>query len=84
MIIHLFDSAGDKLCCDDEMISIMKTNLQVAYNLFGRCSTCLKNFQKSVCAMNCSPEQSRFLKPYIKTKPNDGNDNGISYFISIV
>lgn len=81
VMVHLFIAADDKVCCDDEMISIMSESVQIASIFFGRCSTCMKNFRKSVCAMNCSPEQSRFLTPEIKTKPNDGNDTRIPYEI---
>lgn len=73
MVIHFFVSADDKLCCDDEMVTIMKEGFNMASALFGRCSTCMKNFRKLVCAFNCSPEQSRFLIAHNNTKPNDGN-----------
>lgn len=64
--------ASDLLCCDSEMIRIMETNFVIASGLFGRCETCMKNFRKSICAMNCSPKQSQFLTPH--TKPNPENE----------
>lgn len=58
--------ADDKLCCDSEMVQIMEDNFQMAGGLFGRCDTCMKNFRKSICALNCSPNQTQFMTPYIE------------------
>lgn len=66
--------ASDLLCCDSEMIQIMEANFVMASGLFGRCETCMKNFQKSICAFNCSPKQSKFLTPHT-TSVKQGEDN---------
>lgn len=53
----------------------MAGKLGQASNIFLRCPTCLENFRKSICAMNCSPRQSEFLKSYVKTVvPEDDSD----------
>ncbi|XP_031627932.1 NPC intracellular cholesterol transporter 1 homolog 1b [Contarinia nasturtii] len=52
-------------CCNAEMVQIMENNFKLFSSMFGRCSSCLKNFQKSICALNCSPKHSQFLDPYI-------------------
>lgn len=53
--------AMDLVCCDADMIQVMANSLTTAFAIFGRCPTCMGNFQKSICAMNCSPHQSKFL-----------------------
>lgn len=61
----LFHSkASDLVCCDDANVRVMANSLEAASSIFERCQTCMSNFRKSICAMNCSPKQSSFLKPY--------------------
>lgn len=73
--------ATDLLCCDSEMIEIMETNLVMASSLFGRCETCMKNFQKSICSFNCSPKHNKFLTPHTKTiEIDDGTGKIFSHF----
>lgn len=67
--------ASDLVCCDANMIQIMASSLTNAFAIFGRCPTCMKNFQKSICAMNCSPHQSKFLVAHEKIVIAD-EDNG--------
>lgn len=43
------------------MVEIMEASLNFASVVFGRCDTCLRNMQKSICALNCSPKQSDFM-----------------------
>lgn len=43
----------------------MEDGFQQAEGIFGRCQTCIKNMQKSICSFTCAPDQSRFMKPEI-------------------
>lgn len=54
----------------------MRDSLAQASSIFGRCESCMKNLVKSICGMNCSPKQSKFLLPEIK------KNEGIKIFIS--
>lgn len=53
------------------MVEIMDRNFQMVSGIFGRCDACTKNFQKSICAFNCSPKQSQFLTAYIEEVGED-------------
>lgn len=55
------------------MIQIMEKNLLMAAGLFGRCETCMKNFRKSICGLNCSPKHSQYMTPYIDEITIDNN-----------
>lgn len=59
------------MCCDPQMVQIMEDNFKMFMLVFGRCPTCVKNFQKSICALNCSPKHNRFLTPYTAEKEDD-------------
>ncbi|CAG4996534.1 unnamed protein product [Parnassius apollo] len=48
-------------CCDGVQIRKMQESLMLADSVLGRCTTCLRNFVRQICEMNCSPEQSRFV-----------------------
>ncbi|CAB4060780.1 NPC1 [Lepeophtheirus salmonis] len=47
----------------------MEAEFKLPSGIMARCPTCLHNFKKIFCAMNCHPEQSLFIKgKEIKTK----------------
>ncbi|XP_055296529.1 NPC intracellular cholesterol transporter 1 homolog 1b [Sitodiplosis mosellana] len=78
---EVYKDPSDLLCCDSEMIQIMESNFVTFSGIFGRCETCMKNFQISICSMNCSPKQSQYLTPYIETAQN--GDETIEYIDSV-
>lgn len=43
----------------------MERTFKIFSSVYENCPTCVKNFQKSICALNCSPKQSQHLTPYI-------------------
>jgi Niemann-Pick C1 protein len=45
----------------------MESNVQMAEGIFGRCQTCLNNMLKSICALACAPDQSKYIVPTIAT-----------------
>lgn len=55
------------VCCDKKMVETLETNLRMASGIFGRCQSCLKNMQLSICGLTCSPEHSRYMTPTIAT-----------------
>lgn len=50
-----------KTCCDYGQLLGMAENMLLAEGILGRCPTCLKNFVRQICEMNCSPDQKRFV-----------------------
>lgn len=48
-------------CCDEIQLRKMQESLMLAEGILGRCPTCLRNFVRQICEMNCSPDQSRFV-----------------------
>lgn len=59
------------------MIEIMDNSINLAAGVFGRCETCVKNLQKSICALNCSPRQNDFLVATNETIEIEGDRNGM-------
>ncbi|XP_063364895.1 NPC intracellular cholesterol transporter 1 homolog 1b-like [Cydia amplana] len=49
-------------CCDSAQIAGMARSLLMADGVLGRCPTCMRNFQRQICEMNCSPDQARFVE----------------------
>lgn len=45
------------------MVANMEVGLKLADGIFARCDTCLRNFRKSVCELNCSPKHSQYVSP---------------------
>ncbi|XP_072950000.1 NPC intracellular cholesterol transporter 1 homolog 1b-like [Epargyreus clarus] len=48
-------------CCDKTQLNNMHASLLLADGVLGRCPTCLRNFARQICEMNCSPDQARFV-----------------------
>lgn len=48
-------------CCTAAQIREMSESLLIAEGVLGRCPTCLRNFARQICEMNCSPDQSRYV-----------------------
>lgn len=57
----------------------MEQSLKTSDGVFSRCDTCYKNFLKSICELNCSPHQNRFLEPaeIVETENDDGDKGKI-------
>lgn len=58
------------------MIEIMDNSINMAAGVFGRCNTCLKNLFKSICALNCSPNQSDFMIAKNRTETYQNGTKG--------
>lgn len=48
-------------CCDPIQVVKLSENLMLADGILGRCPTCLRNFARQICEMNCAPDQARFV-----------------------
>lgn len=49
------------VCCTSEQLEKLEKDFKAAETIFGRCPTCTQNMLKSICALICSPNQSRFV-----------------------
>ncbi|XP_059062225.1 NPC intracellular cholesterol transporter 1 homolog 1b-like [Achroia grisella] len=49
-------------CCDHKQLEKMADNLLMADGVLGRCPSCVRNFARQICEMNCSPDQDRFVE----------------------
>lgn len=65
----------DLVCCDKNMLQKLDDNLKKASGIFGRCQSCMRNMQLSICALTCSPQQSRFMTPTIATYESEPSGN---------
>lgn len=50
-----------KVCCREEQIETLQSNLQKAQNIISACPACKKNFYDVFCTFTCSPDQSLFV-----------------------
>ncbi|XP_073946137.1 NPC intracellular cholesterol transporter 1 homolog 1b-like [Choristoneura fumiferana] len=64
----LYDDDGNRkpdieivTCCDSVQLTGMAESILMAEGVLGRCPTCLRNFVRQICEMNCSPDQARFV-----------------------
>lgn len=53
--------SDSKVCCREEQLDALKSNLDRAKNLISACPACKKNFYDLFCAFTCSPDQSLFV-----------------------
>jgi Niemann-Pick C1 protein len=62
----LVDICGDKwadtdVCCREEQLDALKTNLDRASPIINACPACKENFFNLFCTFTCSPDQSLFI-----------------------
>ncbi|KAF2772367.1 NCR1, Niemann-pick type C [Teratosphaeria nubilosa] len=50
-----------KVCCRDEQVGALKSNLDKAQGIISACPACKKNFYDLFCTFTCSPDQSLFV-----------------------
>ena len=50
-----------KVCCKEEQLDALKTNLGRAESIIGSCPACQENFFNLFCTFTCSPDQSLFV-----------------------
>ncbi|MCJ1477839.1 hypothetical protein MMC13_006512 [Lambiella insularis] len=63
---RLVSICGDKwnkgdICCDDDQIEALGSNLKTADNIISSCPACKENFFNLFCTFTCSPDQSLFV-----------------------
>ena len=69
----LVDICGDQwsdsdVCCDEDQLDALKTNLDRATPIINACPACKENFYNQFCTFTCSPDQSTFIN-VTKTEP---------------
>ncbi|KAJ5113167.1 Patched [Penicillium angulare] len=62
----LVDLCGPKwqegpVCCLEEQIGTLSTNLKLAEGIISSCPACRENFFNTFCTFTCSPDQSLFI-----------------------
>ncbi|KAF4310017.1 hypothetical protein GTA08_BOTSDO01918 [Botryosphaeria dothidea] len=72
----LVSICGDKwadtdVCCEEEQIDALQSNLKRAESLIASCPACKENFFNLFCTFTCSPDQSLFVN-VTETKPKNG------------
>jgi Niemann-Pick C1 protein len=67
------------LCCTQDQVDALKTNLEQVEPLLSACPACRNNFRSLFCSMTCSPNQSTFLDVVQSQKtPNPGQDGDVA------
>ncbi|KAJ8956647.1 hypothetical protein NQ318_014001 [Aromia moschata] len=72
-------------CCDEQQLKTFDSNILMAANFLKRCPSCMQNLVTHLCAMACSPVQSKFLyvsKTAVNAKTNRTYVLEIDYHIS--
>lgn len=71
------------VCCNQDQIENLKTNLKKAENIIGSCPACKQNFFALFCRFTCSPDQSTFLNVTKTAKSMSGKDivTELDYFV---
>ncbi|KAE8827185.1 hypothetical protein PTNB73_08938 [Pyrenophora teres f. teres] len=49
------------VCCDEDQLDALKTNLDRATPIINACPACKENFYNLFCTFTCSPDQSTFI-----------------------
>ncbi|XP_022252090.1 Niemann-Pick C1 protein-like isoform X2 [Limulus polyphemus] len=73
------------VCCNKNQIENLILNMRTPETLgFGRCPSCMRNFQKNFCQSTCSPQQNMFLKVISSVKDDEKGERvtGLQYFMS--
>ncbi|KAI9869233.1 MAG: hypothetical protein M1813_000021 [Trichoglossum hirsutum] len=91
MRMKLVDICGDKwskgpVCCQDDQLAALKSNLKLAESLISACPACRANFFDLFCTFTCSPDQSLFLNVSKTQKSSAGKTivTEIDYLVSKV
>ncbi|KAI5370601.1 putative Sterol-sensing domain, protein patched/dispatched [Septoria linicola] len=50
-----------KVCCQEDQLDVLKSNLDTANSIISSCGACKKNFFDLFCTFTCSPDQSLFV-----------------------
>jgi Niemann-Pick C1 protein len=58
----MINTADSPVCCTPNQVRSMEDSILKAEGIFGRCTTCLKNLLKGICAVACDPEQDKFIR----------------------
>ena len=53
--------AEDLVCCNDEQLTALQQQLDMAEGLLGNCPACWTNFRRFWCVFTCSPQQASFV-----------------------
>jgi Niemann-Pick C1 protein len=56
------------ICCDEDQLDALKTNLDRATPIINACPACKENFYNLFCTFTCSPDQSTFIN-VTRTEP---------------
>ncbi|KAF2098002.1 multidrug efflux transporter AcrB transmembrane domain-containing protein [Rhizodiscina lignyota] len=72
----LVDVCGDKwddgkVCCKEEQLDALQTNLKRAESIISSCPACKENFFNLFCTFTCSPDQSLFVNVTNTTPKGD-------------
>ncbi|KAL4711125.1 hypothetical protein ACJJTC_009496 [Scirpophaga incertulas] len=62
-----------RTCCNAAQIYDMAESFLLSDSVLGRCASCINNFQRQICEMNCSPDQTRFVEVYKEVEVATGN-----------
>jgi Niemann-Pick C1 protein len=49
------------ICCEEEQVDALKSNLELAQGIIASCPACKENFFNLFCTFTCSPDQSLFV-----------------------
>lgn len=68
------DFDTERVCCTEEQVANLESNLKRVEPLIGSCPACQKNFYDFFCEFTCSSNQAKFINVTKVAKSMDGRD----------
>ena len=62
------------VCCEEDQVDALASNLKTAENLINSCPACRENFFNIFCTFTCSPDQSLFVNVTSTAQATSGKD----------
>ena len=66
------------VCCNEDQLNALATQIKYPQQLFSRCPACLRNFMDHFCITTCDPDQSLFMVADQCITPNGTNYSAIA------
>ncbi|KAI9885591.1 MAG: hypothetical protein M1823_002600 [Watsoniomyces obsoletus] len=76
--------AESAVCCQEEQLDTLRSNLKKAQGLISACPACKENFDNLFCTFTCSPDQSLFVNVTEVAKSRTGQlaVTELDYFVA--
>ena len=83
MCPHLVNGDNPLLCCTADQVTHLNQTFEMLSMFLRECPACVRNFEKVICHLSCSADQSQFMKITKTVKNKDQNEmiSEVEYFL---